>query len=140
MTAPDPARQLSPKRELRRKPHARTLFRPEEQPHAEKPGPDKPLTAPQLRALAAIAEAGDKGHTGRSLAQALYPDSPAWGKVTRSRPGFQGSRGGTMPMLGAKIARGLADRGLVYVEYTDLYQPVFTITTAGRRMLDQTAS
>ena len=101
------------------------------------------LTDSQLRALRALEAdhlSGSRGHTGRSLAQVLYPDSDAWAKTTRSRPGFQGSKGGTMPMLGAKVARGLADKNLVRVEYTDYHQAVFYITDAGRRALAAAAA
>lgn len=92
-----------------------------------------PLTDFQRRALAAIAEAGERGHTGRSLARALWPDSPAWGKVTRSRPGFNGSMGGTMPMKGARAARALADLGLVWITYTQHHQPIFTLSYRGEK-------
>lgn len=95
----------------------------------------KPLTAFKLRALQAIADAGDRGCTGRSLAQVLWPDSPAWEKTTRSRPGFNGSKGGTMPMKGARVARELNDAGLVWVEYTSHHQPLFTLSVAGKKLL-----
>lgn len=98
----------------------------------------KPLTDFQMRALAAISDAGDRGHTGRSLARVLWPDSPAWEKTTRSRPGFQGSRGGTMPMKGARAARELADRGLVWIELTRHHQPIFTVSPRGRKLLGGT--
>lgn len=97
---------------------------------------DRLLTEAQRCALEGIAEFGDRGATGRQLAQKLWPDSPAWEKTTRSRPGFQGSKGGTMPMKGARAARALADLGLVLVEYNDVHQPFFSLSTAGKRALD----
>lgn len=97
------------------------------------------LTPAKRRALQAIADAGEQGHSGRSLARELWPDSPAWERTTRSRPGFNGSKGGTMPMNGARIARQLADIGLVYISYTLHHLPIFTITQKGRQALEQKA-
>lgn len=101
---------------------------------ADQPTP-VPLTAFKLRALQAIADAGERGCTGRSLAQVLWPNSPAWEKTTRSRPGFNGSKGGTMPMKGARIARELNVAGLVWIEYTTHHQPLFTLSVAGKKLL-----
>lgn len=95
----------------------------------------KPLTDFQIRTLRAIHDHGERGATGRSLAHALWPDSPAWEKTTRSRPGFQGSRGGTMPMKGARAARELNDLGLVWIEYTSHHQPFFTLSPRGEKVL-----
>ena len=95
----------------------------------------KPLTAFQEKALRIIGDAGYDGYTGRSLAQALWPDSPAWEKTTRSRPGFNGSKGGTMPMKGARAARELNDLGLVWIRYTSHHQPIFYLSTRGEKLL-----
>jgi len=95
----------------------------------------KPLTEFQLRTLAVIDAAGERGCAGRAVAQGLWPDSPAWGKTTRSRPGFNGSKGGTMPMKGARAARDLADRGLVWIEYTQHHQAIFSLSPAGKKAL-----
>ncbi|SDH39005.1 hypothetical protein [Microbacterium sp. 77mftsu3.1] len=97
--------------------------------------PKVTLTAFQRRALEAIAAAGERGHTGRSLAQELWPDSPAWDRRTRGRNERNGAIGGTMPMKGGRAARTLDDLGLVRIEDTEWHQPFFKITARGRELL-----
>lgn len=43
---------------------------------------------------------------------------------------------GTMPMLGAKAARALAAKGLLYEQSSGHYQPNWTISDRGRRWLE----
>lgn len=67
------------------------------------------MTGPQRRALEAI-QVGPK--TARQVAQALWPDSPAWQKRTRKRLGRNGALGGTMPMKAGALLRRLERLGL----------------------------
>lgn len=103
------------------------------------------LTPALLNALAAIAAAtpadatthvGPVGVTGRSLARALWPESPGWSRRNaRGASNHPGSLGGTMPMLGARTARRLVTAGLVDIEYSDVHQPFFSINPTGRSVL-----
>ena len=101
------------------------------------------LTPFKLRVLAALLEVTDNpspgwnGHTGRSLAGALWPNSPAWKKRTRGSDAHAGGNAmaGTMPMKGARAGHELARLGLAHVEYSSHSQPFFTISSKGRRVL-----
>jgi hypothetical protein len=89
------------------------------------------LTPPQRRALAAVVAAGARGTTARSLALALWPDSPAWNVRTRGRTGNRnGAVGGTMPMKAGRLLRTLEEAGLVA---NRVGTSLWTATTAGRR-------
>jgi hypothetical protein len=65
-------------------------------------------TEAQVYALIALA-----AMTAREVAQALWPDSPAWAKRTRKRLGRNGAMGGTMPMRAGRILNAMASKGLV---------------------------
>ncbi|MBC9927298.1 hypothetical protein [Leucobacter sp. cx-169] len=93
------------------------------------------LTDPQLRALRAIASAGDRGAPGRYIAEQVWPESPAWSRTTRSRPGFSGSKGGTMPMNGARLGYRVKDLGMVSAEHNDIHQTIFHISREGTKYL-----
>ncbi|MFE6966948.1 hypothetical protein ACFVAJ_17690 [Agromyces sp. NPDC057679] len=101
------------------------------------------LTAFQVRVLEKLLERTDHptetgvGHTGRSLAAALWPDSPAWHRRTRGRNGRNGALGGTMPMRGATAGWALHSIGLADVTENEHHQPRFTINTSGRDALQQ---
>ena len=104
-----------------------------------KPLPDVQvrLTGPQLSALRAIASAGGRGAPGRYIAEQMWPDSPAWSRTTRSRPGFSGSKGGTMPMNGARLGYRLKDLGMVFLEYNSIHQTKFHISHEGTKYLER---
>jgi hypothetical protein len=89
----------------------------------------KDLTPSQTRALEFLREHAPM--RPRHLAQLMWPDSPAWGKTTRSRPGFNGSKGGTMPMLGAKLLWALRDKGEAYLDSNDNWWPMRTERITG---------
>ncbi|WP_159600261.1 hypothetical protein [Agromyces humi] len=100
------------------------------------------LTAFQFRVLEALLEQTDRPaastppwHTGRTLAQSLWPYSPAWTRRTRGRNNRNGALGGTMPMKGAKAAWDLVDLGFASATEDENYQPRFTISAAGRDAL-----
>lgn len=87
------------------------------------------LTAAQERALRALAP--HDYLTPAALARILWPDSPAWDRTTRSRPGFNGAKGGTMPMNAARLLWRLRGMGLAYIEGNARW----SITEAGRGAL-----
>jgi hypothetical protein len=88
------------------------------------------LTPREQMGLSYLREKTEEGFTvsGRDMAQFLYPDSPAWRKRTRARrTGTQnGSLGGTMPMLGAKVLHSLERQGLAYQEKDSAWKAVAT--------------
>ena len=96
------------------------------------------LTPFKERALGVLADAGEKGHTGRSFALALWPDSPAWRRRTRGSDAHGGGNAmaGTMPMKGARVARELNYLGLCSITYTSSNQPIFTISHQGTKTLE----
>lgn len=68
----------------------------------------------------------------RAVARALWPDSPAWGMRTASRPSRpSGAIGGTMPMNAARVLHRLADRGLVVREYSATGQVLWSASLTG---------
>ncbi len=73
---------------------------------------DRALTPPQARAVAILREQ-DQPIAPREFAQLMWPDSPAWNRRTRFHAtSNQGTIGGTMPMLGARMLWKLRDLGL----------------------------
>lgn len=91
------------------------------------------MTPTMLKLLVALKEASE-GLTGRQIAHALWPDSPAWQKRTRGRStsNHNGSLGGTMPMLGAKQGHRAVSLGYATVEYdAETGQPRFYRTFKG---------
>jgi hypothetical protein len=97
----------------------------------------KPLTPFRLRALAILRDVTDRSSfsrmTGRSMAKALWPNSPAWEKRTRRRGGGNqsGAVGGTMPMKGAKVLWDFQTEGLAFQEI----DREWTISERGRQAL-----
>ena len=95
------------------------------------------LSAPRRRALEALRGWDDAGHgrgmAPREVAQALWPDSPAWER----RPHHSGGRnraaglGATMPMNAAKILHRLTALGLAWQDEGFGYH----ISPSGRRAL-----
>lgn len=104
---------------------------------------DTRLTEPQRRALAILDEhtvpygdADKPGMYAKQVAKLLWPDSPAWGKVTRSRGWSRGgAMGGTMPMKAGTLLGRLVRMGLADEYQTDVLQPRWVITVAGRHAL-----
>lgn len=70
------------------------------------------VTEAQKRAYDALVE--HQPVSPREFARILYPDSPAWGRVTRKFGGHTGATGGAMPMLGARMLWKLNSLGLAY--------------------------
>lgn len=97
-----------------------------------------PFKESALRALAAAERGPRPGHTGRSFARALWPDSLAWGRRTRGSNARAGGNAmaGTMPMKGARVARELNYLGLCTIEYTSSRQPIFRISHQGKKTLE----
>lgn len=102
------------------------------------------LTPAKVRHLTVMRMLADNDHElsagvpGRTVASALWPDSPAWNKRTRKHgTNDPGAIGGTMPMKGARAARELNELGLVHINYTEHHQALFRISEAGRRLLEQ---
>lgn len=99
------------------------------------------LTQPQRRALAALAtlcegdeDAPERTASARQVARILWPDSPAWNKVTFMRGGRSGAMGGTMPMKAATLLWRLHSHGLAYE-----HDRRWSITSSGRRFLAETS-
>ena len=92
------------------------------------------LTASNRSILTHLAD----GHAcyGRHLAQALWPDSPAWNRMSR---GWNGTVGKPMPGNAGRLATRMAERGLVARDYGLSGQTHFTITAEGRRRLEEPA-
>ena len=102
----------------------------------------KPLTGPQMRALAALRELSDSRGPGfdprpvwpRELARTLWPDSVGWTKRTRKYgTNDPGAVGGTMPMKAATLLWRLHERGLAW--RPDWDSNGWEITERGRRVL-----
>lgn len=77
--------------------------------------------------------------TPSSVARTLWPDSPAWERGTNRHDGRAGARGGTMPMLGARMLYGLADKGMTHLSYDDSRYR-WTLTSAAVRYVDGAGS
>ena len=74
------------------------------------------MTPAQARCLNALIEQADRNPGGtttpRTIARALWPDSPAWNRRTNPRHGSSGAMGATMPMNAARLLWALQRQGL----------------------------
>lgn len=103
------------------------------------------LTKPQERALRTLADLIDGGNRScvysRSVAKALWPDSPAWSQRTHRRGaggGGAGVLGGTMPMKAASLLGRLWGNDALVAKCTDHTDcNGWVLTPAGRRWIEE---
>lgn len=76
---------------------------------------EKPLTAPQERALAVLRE--HQPLSPKEFALLMWPDSSAWSQRTRGRDRRSGALGGTMAMKGARMLWTLHDLHLALQDH-----------------------
>lgn len=79
----------------------------------------------------------EDGATGRMVARMLWPDSPAWRRMSA---GWNGAEGKTMPAHAGALCWRLQKQGLVRTRFDDMSRTLFYISDAGRKALDSMAA
>lgn len=92
------------------------------------------LTQSNRRALEILRDV--KEMYPRQFSKAMWPDSPCWKHHTKAGPGGVMLAGGMNLAAGGYLAK-LLRRGLVSLRYSSVHQPFYSISTKGRKALEE---